>query len=45
MIKMSESQKAKRYALIALIATKQARDYNYSTGVSAKRAFELGKQL
>ena len=42
---MSEKDKSRRYALIALIATKQARDYNYSTGVSAKRAFELGEQL
>ena len=42
---MSEKDKSRRYALIALIATKQARDYNYSTGLSVERAFELGKQL
>ena len=42
---MREKDKSRRYALIALIATKQARDYNYSTGVSVERAFELGKQL
>ena len=42
---MREKDKSRRYALIALIATKQARDYDYSTGVSAERAFELGTQL
>ncbi len=40
---MSEKQKAKRYALIALIATKQAVEYDYSTGVSADRVVDFAK--
>ena len=40
---MSEKQKAKRYALIALIATKQAVDYDYSSGVSADRVVDFAK--
>lgn len=45
LIKMSEKQKAKRYALIALIATKQAVDYDYSTGVSADRVVDFAKVI
>lgn len=40
---MSEKQKAKRLALIALIATKQAFEYDYSTGVSADRVVDFAK--
>ncbi len=40
---MSEKQKAKRYALIALIATKQAVEYDYSTGVAAERVVDFAK--
>lgn len=40
---MSEKQKAKRYALITLIATKQAKDYDYSTGISADRVVDFAK--
>tara|TARA_R100000501_G_C2528383_1_gene52423 strand:+ start:310 stop:438 length:129 start_codon:yes stop_codon:yes gene_type:complete len=42
---MSEKDKSRRLILIALIATKQAIDYDYSTGVSVERVFELAKQL
>ena len=42
---MSEKQKAKRYALIALIATKQAVEYDYSTGVSVERVVDFAKVI
>ncbi len=40
---MSEKQKAKRLALIALVATKQAPEYDYSTGVSEERVLDYAK--
>ena len=42
---MTDQQKSKRYALIALIATKQAKDYEYSTGLTAAKVADLAKQL
>ena len=43
-MKMSEKKKAKRLALIALIATKQAIEYDYSTGVTEERVLDYAKQ-
>lgn len=45
MMSMSEKQKAKRYALIALIATKQAAGYDYSTGVTEDRVLDFAKVI
>jgi len=41
---MNDKQREKRLALIALIAIKQAPEYNYSTGVDSQRVEDYAKQ-